>query len=450
MRRLQAWILLALCVGAIGGCTFGSALTPEEKDPQTEESAAAPQRIIVPVETARPTRGAVSAYFETTTRVEAERRVEVTSEGTGRCLALFAEEGDTVEKGQTLVELDKQDVQAQLNQSEVQVRQTQSEFERARKLFEDDLISRVEYDNARFAYENAQAALDVQRLQLENMTIRAPIGGVVTRRNVQVGTLVASGTPVFEIVDPTSYTLYINPPEKELPRLREGQIARVSVDALQGEELTATVSRINPSVDPTNGTVRVRLELDPEVRSRLREAAFARVRLVMETRENALLLPKDAIVDENARKYVFVVRPEPPVDPDADADAAESASEDADLEGRMFAHRVEVDLGLQDGAIAEVVSGLSDDDLVVTLGQRNLKAGAEVRVTTAAAEIEAYRGKSIASAIEEAERERAEIEKRIEERKEREAAQARRALFGDSASDEAEAGDGSADEDKDE
>lgn len=446
MRRLQAWILLALGVWAMGGCTFGlgAATTPDEKDAQPKETAPGAQRIIVPVEAAHPTRGSISAYFETTTRVEAERRVEVTSEGMGRCLGVFAEEGDAVEKGQTLVELDKKDVEAQLNQSEVQVRQTQSEFERARKLFDDDLISRVEYDNARFAYENAQAALDVQRIQLENMTIRAPISGVVTRRSVQVGTLVSSGMPVFEIVDPTSYLLYIHPPERELPRLKEGQLARVSVDALQGEELTAAVDRINPSVDPATGTVRVRLELDPEVRPRLRESAFARVRLVMETREDALLVPRDAIVDENARKYVFVVRSEPPADAEVDAEAVADGAED-----RLFAHRVEVRTGLQDGAATEIVSGLDDQDRIVTLGQRNLKAGAEVRVTSTDAEIAALRDKPIDAAIEEAERERAEIEKRIEERKAREAEQARAALFGATSGD-ADAEGAPADEDEDE
>lgn len=418
VSKIALTAALAAVLMAAPGCdAIQQARAAREAEQQTAEQAPKEERIVVPVEAQKPHRGAISEYEEPTTRVTAERRVEVTSEGTGKCLAVHAEEGDRVTQGAVLAELDQSDAQAQVRQSEVQVQQTRADYERAKEMLADDLISQAEYDNAYFSHQNAVATLETQRLTLDNLIIDAPISGIITARHIQKGMLVSSGTPAFEIVDPTSYVLSVELPEQDLPNLHEGQQAKVAIDALPGEEFEARIQRINPTVDPATGTVKVQLGMDDVVLSRLREGAFARVRLIMDTSDHALLVPKDAVIEENARDYVFVVRDEMPeedeeeadrnADAAADAEDGDDAAEEGDgvVESRTVARRVEVVVGIEDSNYAEIVSGLSDDDWVVTLGQKNLKPGTEVVLTTAAEEVD-----SLADLSEEEALERAKVE----------------------------------------
>lgn len=413
MLKRTALISLAFALITLAGCDVLSrsqATTAETEQNQTPQEV----EIIIPVEAKLPTRGDISAHFETTTRIEAETRVQVVAEGVGECLDLKVEEGDLVEAGQVLAELDKKEILASLGQAEVQVRQTKTAYDRAQDGCEMGLIPPAERDNAKFAYEQALATLDMQKVQLSKLTVRAPIGGLLTHRLIQPGQMVSAGSPIFTIVDPSSFMLVINPPERELGRLATGQRARVTIDALGSSEFEAAVRRINPNVDPVSGTVKVILDFDAEIRAKLREAAFARVRLVMDTHQNALLVPKDAVLEENARKYLFVVEQDKP-EPSADVTAAPAASEEqapqepqkapeaeettADDKPTFLAKRVEIETGFEDSNSAEVVKGIDDTSLIVVLGQHTLKPGSRVTITNASDEILAKAGLSAEQAL---------------------------------------------------
>jgi membrane fusion protein (multidrug efflux system) len=376
-------LILALAAGC-GALVEGKANDPAERvDPLKAKVA---QEVQIPVQTAKPDRRDVSAYFETTSRVTAENRVEVISKGTGQCLNVTVEVGDIVTAGQVLAELDSMELEAQIRQTRVNLAQQKSHMDLARRSFEEGLGPEVEYTNAKYAYEANQAVLELQEVQMSHQTIRAPIGGVLTQRALQTGMLVSTGMPTFSIVDPNSYVLPISIPEKELGRLRLEQTANVTIDSRQGETFEATIQRINPAVDPQSGTVGVLLRFHEEARQYLRESAFARVRLVMETHANALVVPKDTLIEENARKFLMVVEEQPP----ADAGAAP----------RLIARRVEIQTGLEDSDYVEVVNGIDENANIVTLGQHTLKPDSPVVITTAETEILSRAGISAKDALE--------------------------------------------------
>lgn len=365
-------MIFAALVAGLTGC--GSQAQGKAPDPT---STTPPDEVLIPIQADYPMRTDISAYFETTSRIHAERRVDVISKGTGLCKRVFVEEGDRVKAGDVIAELDKEELDAQLRQTMVSVEQHKTAFEIAEQSLAEGIGSRAERDNTRFAYEQAKAMLNLQQVQLRHQTITAPISGVVTMRHIQEGMLVTTGMPAFSIVDTSSFVLPISPPEKELTRLRIGQEAKVTIDAKEGREFIAHVRRINPSVDPMSGTVKVVLDFDPEDREQLREAAFARVRLVMETHENALVVPKDAILEENTRKYLMVVREQVPETPGEKALAAPM----------LVAERVEVETGLEDSNFVQILAGIDDNTRFVTLGQHTLKPGSAVMVTNARDEI---------------------------------------------------------------
>lgn len=386
-------LLLSSCGGfsiQFGGDSEGDANTPAEEP-----------RIVVPVETSAPHRGDISVYFETTTRVEAERRVDVAAKGSARCTEVLVEEGDRVTVGQILAELEKDEARASYAQAEVTVRQNLTAYELTKKQFDEGLGTKSEMDNAYYAHEQSVATLELQRLQVEYLTLRAPIDGIVTSRDIHEGMLVSAGAKIFGIMDPTSFMLAISPPEKELPNLRVGQKAKVTIDSIRGKEFSASIRRINPSVDPVSGTVKVILDFDEEVGAEMHESAFARVKLVMSTLKNVLLVPKEAIIEENGRTYVFVARrvetPDEAVaasEPESDRkDAATLLTSEVEAsekdptgseppEASYRAVRIPVFTGLEDAAYIQVMSDdLTDTDRLITNGQHTLQPDAWVRLT---------------------------------------------------------------------
>lgn len=408
---LNRVLVLTLCFGVllVAGCNKpveGAAAD----DKQQSSTGGTPgggakkpdsERILIPVEVSHPQRADISAYFETTTRIVAENRVEVLSKGTGLCLSVNAEEGDRVKSGAVLAELDKTEMDAQMRQTLIQVEQRKTAFQIAERSVAEGIGAPVERDNTKFAYEQAKALLEINQAQLKHQTITAPIGGVVTKRNIQAGILVPPGMPIFSLVDTDSYVLPIQVPEKELSRLSVGQEARVRVDTLEGQEFTAKVRRINPSVDPLSGTVKVVLDFTAEDKAKLRDAAFARVRLVMETHKNALVVPKDAVIEENARMYLMTVLPEPQAN-DQGQPAAPAATPEPDAtpeEKACVAQRTEVKTGLEDSNNIEVLSGVDDNTQVVVLGQHTLKQNSHVTITSAEKELKAREGVSFDDAI---------------------------------------------------
>jgi len=410
MRRAFSIFSMAILLGLLTGCP-GDGTSDTGKDMAAAKSVE--QRTIIPVEAQLAVRGPISAFLETDSRIEAERKVTVTSEGMGKCMRVYADEGDRVSAGDILAELDKEELNAQLRSANAQLQKLRSDYARSKEMFDEGLGSEAEYDNARYAYEQQLAAVNQQQVQLNNMTIRAPIGGVITVKHIQQGDLVSSGAPAFDVVDPESYILTINPVEQRLPHIHKGQTALVSIDAVKGNEFQAKVRRINPAVDPTSGTVKVTLDFHKDAMRQLREGAFARVRLVMETHENALLVPKDAVIEENARKYLFIVGAQQEELPGG---AKEKSAEITSTGETLVATRVEVQTGLEDNANVEILGGIDGDAPIVTVGQQTLKSGSEVKLTTAEAELLAKAGLSAEEALKAAEAERARGAKTVDRR----------------------------------
>jgi RND family efflux transporter MFP subunit len=375
MHKFLAWALLPGFFLLAAGCGSQVEGKATEDADATSRAKAAVEEVLIPIQAEAPGRRDISSYFETTTRIQAENRVDVISKGTGLCEDVRVEVGDRVKEGDVLARLDKEELEAQLRQSRVTVQQNKYQMEKAQEQLEKGILSSFEAQNARFAYDQAVATLELQQVQMKNQTITAPITGTVTMRGVQQGMLVSSGTPAFSIVDPDSYFLPISPPEKELTNLSVGQKAEVRIDSNPGDVLTASVRRIDPAVDPTSGTIRVILDFEDQDRELLREASFARVKLVMNTHADALVVPKDTLIEENARNYLMVV------------EAQEKDTVTDDMEPTLVASRVEVETGLEDSDFVEITSGVEEDDLIVTLGQHTLKTGSAVRITNASDEI---------------------------------------------------------------
>lgn len=313
---------------------------------QDEEAA-------VPVKTAAAMRGDISSYIQTHARLEAERWVGVVARTQGMVERLLVEEGDRVSEGDVLVRLDKVELSLRVQQAEVVLEQARATHQRRKTLFERQLVSEEEYEGAKNQLANAEVSLTEQRLNLAYADIKAPIAGVVMQRQIELGDLVRQNDEVFVVADLDPLLARIRVPEKRMGQVRSGQRATITIDAGQDETFNAQVRMINPGVDPQSGTVKVTLEVPSQGRQ-LKPGMFATVRLITELHRGALIIPKKALVLETDDDDVFVINGDKAI-------------------------RTPIQIGFTDGDRVEVVSGLNDGDLVITVGQDGLKDGAAVR-----------------------------------------------------------------------
>jgi len=340
-------VLLALAVALATGCSNGKA---KEKDPAEADAT-------VPVEVQPLRRAAMLAVYSGTAPIEAHEEAEVVAKVGGEVRQIFVEEGDTVKAGQVLARLDGDRLRLEVAQTEANLRKLERDYNRQLELSQKGLVAKGTAENAKFDLDALRAAYDSGRLELSYTEIRAPIDGVVSARYIKLGNTIAQNAPTFRVTDLDPLVAYVHIPEKEFRKLAPQQTAEIVVDALGGERFAGTISRISPTVDPKTGTFRARVEV-PDPSRRLKPGMFGRVNIVYERRENALQLPRAAIVDADGEQSVFVV---------ADGKAAQRP----------------VRTGLASNGWVEVVDGLDGSERVVVVGQGGLKTGTAVKVVEA-------------------------------------------------------------------
>lgn len=349
---LIAVMLLAVSCGRNGS---------RAPDPRMTGGFADRASAALPVEVAVARRDTVSNYVLATTSLEPERAVDVIAKVSGVVVELRAEEGDVVREGEVLARIDDKELKVSLDQAAARLENAQQAYERAKQMYERNLASKEAFEQARLELQTAQAQYEAAKLQWEYSRIRAPIGGVVTHRYVDLGDMVNPNTVVFSMADFDPLLARIHVPEKDIARISVGQPARIMVEPAPDRVFTGRVQMISPVVDPSTGTVKVTVEI-PRRDGILRPGMFASVYLLADTHPNALVIPKKALVLESERDMVFVVR-----------------------SGR--AHEVPVKLGYANGDKLEVLEGLAEGDTVVTVGQEGLREGMPVRVVTPGTEV---------------------------------------------------------------
>ena len=319
-----------------------------------------------PVKVEAVQRGNISAYILKNTTLEAERWVDVRARRSGQVIALLKEEGDPVRVGTILARLDADAAQISVSQREVAHLEAKQRYEREDALFQRNLGSKQSYENAKTQFESSKAQLEQAKLDLSYTAIRSPIQGIMTLRNIEVGNMVTNNQVVASVAKFDPLLARIQVTEKDFGKITVGQTARITVEAAPEREFTGTVKMISPVVDPESGTVKVTVEVPRTDKSLLRPGMFASVYIITETRRNTLVIPKKALVLEGEGNQVFTFETDP-----------ES--------GRGQAQRRRIEIGFTDSDRLEILSGLSQGEQVITVGQEGLRPGSPVRLVGEAA-----------------------------------------------------------------
>lgn len=279
----------------------------------------------------------------------------------GRVKQILFADGQRVRKGQLLVQFDDQLQAAQLAQAKAELSIAEANHKRNQELVSQNFISKRSVDESAAALEVASAKLALADATLQRLKVLAPFDGVAGLRQVNVGDYLKDGADMVNVEDIDAILVDFRLPERFQTKIRSGQSAQLMVDALPGRPFTALIQAVDPLIDANGRSVGVRGCIDNR-QQQLRPGMFARVNAVFGSRENAMVIPEEAIVPQGGRSFVVKVVP-------------------GEQAGTLVSQRVAVKVGLRLPGKVEILEGLEEGETVVTAGHQRLqKDGVTVRV----------------------------------------------------------------------
>ncbi|MEX0721816.1 MAG: efflux RND transporter periplasmic adaptor subunit [Balneolaceae bacterium] len=312
------------------------------------------EKLVIPVEASNVHRGNISAFYANTATLDAEQEATVVSKIRGIVNEIYVEEGDEVKAGQVIAKIEDEQYRIEAARAKATLNRLQNEFRRNTELFEKNLIAAETFQNSQFEYESQKAAYELAELNLAYTSIKSPIGGIISERFVKVGNMIGTDQPVYRVTDFNPLQAILHVPEHEMSKIRKGQQAQLQVDAIPGELFGGHIERISPVVDSQSGTFKVTVFVN-ENKNMLRPGMFGRVKIVYDTRENIRIIPKSAIMTEDLSQSVYVIRD-------------------------SLAFKKDISTGYTNGLNIEVINGLEDGEMVVTIGQGSLQDSTKVNV----------------------------------------------------------------------
>jgi membrane fusion protein (multidrug efflux system) len=324
-----------------------------EQDAENEAETEEDEEVAVPVEVAEVTTGAITSYISATANLVAEDQVKVLSEAEGRVERLLVEEGDMVSKGQVLAVLVQDEAKITLSKVELKASNAKAALDRAEGTRDQGLISAEAYDKLQMEYDIARQEVAEAEWLLAKTVIRAPFSACVTERFITQGQHLRPGDELFTVADYDPLVARIYLPESDVIELEEGREVRIALAANAELTFAGRIRQIAPVVDTATGTVKVTVEaVKPP--TGVRPGAFVSIGIVREQHPTALLLPRESVIRELRAAHVFI-------------------SEDG------TAVKKAVELGLEEGDLVEVISGVAAGDNVVVAGQGALDDGQKIK-----------------------------------------------------------------------
>jgi RND family efflux transporter MFP subunit len=298
--------------------------------------------------------GPVSEAVYGTGTVEPERWAKVVPLQRRRVVELCRCEGQAVKVGQILGRQDDAEEVSALHELEINNEQLARDLDRAKRDRDKNEAAKTEYEQRSTQFEQSQSRISAQKVRIDSLVLRAPLDGMVLRRDGEVGEIVGPTDVLFWVGPPTPMQVVAEINEEEITRITVGQKAFLRSEAFSAQALRATVSQITPKGDPTRKTFRVYLRLPPD--TPLRIGMTVEVNIIYREKTAAVVVPSEAV----ASNAVQVVSG-----------------------GKI--QRVPVSVGIRGSRNVEVIGDVSRDTTVLSPARADLADGTRVRVANVAA-----------------------------------------------------------------
>ncbi len=289
--------------------------------------------------------------------VEPMRTIRLAARTDGVMTDVLVEEGDRVEAGEVLANIDVREQRAELARARATLSEKEANFERMEQLRERDYVDAAQYETARAELEIARSDLELWQTRVDFGTVTSTIDGTVVERYIEPGEAISRHEPLFAIADLSSLVARLGVSELDVGSLRVGDSVVVQVDAVDGgNPVGGVIRRIFPAADETSRLITVEVELPDALELGLRPGFLARARLLVDSRPDVLAVPSVSVGEERGQHFVMLINGD----------------------GRL--ERRDIEAGVIRGAWREVISGLEPGEEVVAANPLEMNAGEQVRI----------------------------------------------------------------------
>lgn len=289
--------------------------------------------------------------------LEAEKTVPVSFMVPGKVVKVYFDEGDRVKKGEVIAELEIDDYQSYLEIAEAKLLEAQDAHKRLQPLFEEGAVPEKDIIEIQAGHAQAKAGRNIAQKKVTDTRLRSPVSGIIGMKTVEEGQMISPGMPVFTIVKTDNIYAKVSIPESEVGKIATGQIAQVTIPALNDTIFEGPVHLIGVMAEPLTRTYTTKISLENHDFI-LRTGMIAEVAIRTNTKIDMLTIPGKAIIrDADNLTYVYI----------ADA-KSNRAYRRRVYPGTVFKNEIQIKKGLNPG------------DIVITAGQHKIEDGNAVEV----------------------------------------------------------------------
>jgi RND family efflux transporter MFP subunit len=306
------------------------------------------------VETTQPTEHAFESAFTYLGTFEPIRQNTIGSDTQGKIIRLNVQEGDKVAKGQVLAKIDDELLQLQLDNAEVSLESQKNDDSRYANLAKENAVAGVQVEKTKLGVRSAEIQKKQLQRQLRNATITAPFSGVITKKMIDLGSVIGAGSPLVEITDISSLKLTVSVPERDILKFKINQPVQITSDLYGTRIFDGKVTNIGVQADKSHN-FKVQVTINNQ-QQELMAGMYGAVTLSNNKQISTLAIPRKALVGSSKNPQVFVVR-----------------------NGKAIL--TSFNAGTSDGSYIEIVNGIANTDQIVIKGQVNLENNSNVKTT---------------------------------------------------------------------
>ncbi|MDG2917895.1 efflux RND transporter periplasmic adaptor subunit [Bisgaard Taxon 10/6] len=312
--------------------------------------------------------------INTTGLVRPNQGAMLSAQSAGTIKKIFVTSGQTVKKGDVLVELDSDVEIATLKASEAQLPAARLTYQRYANLIKSQSVSQTELDNAKASYDQLVANINSLKATIERRKILAPFDGVTGIVQVNEGQYISVGTEIVRVEDVSSMKVDFSVSQNDLENLQIGQKVTATSDARQGETFAAKVTAIEPAINKSTGLIDVQATFEAEDGKKLLSGMFTRLRLALPTEREQIVVPQVAITYNMYGEMAYVLQ-------SLSDEDKEKLKDNEDLSKMYRAQQITVFTKDRQGIYAQLKGNeVKAGDIIVTGGQQRLSNGSLVTV----------------------------------------------------------------------
>jgi membrane fusion protein (multidrug efflux system) len=352
MKRVITIIIVVVVV--VAGIAF--VLNNNKKKAQETTDFIAKGSGAVAVKTANVERKEIDLDFTVNGTFAANQELNFSAENPGRVSKIYVEEGSRVSKGTVLARIDAEILNTDRETAEATYQNAARDLARYENSFATGGVTQQQLDQAKLAAENAKLRLQQQKRKFNDANIRSSINGIVNKKMIEVGAVVASGTQLFELVDVSKLKLKVNVNEGQVANLKIGDVVQIQSSVFPNDKFSGKVTFIAAKADETLNFP-IEVEVVNNIKNSLKAGMYGTALFKFPKQAPAILVPRTSFVGSVSSNEVYVL--------DKSKNTAETRKV---VSGRILGENV------------EILDGLKEGEIVITSGQINLTNGTAVTI----------------------------------------------------------------------